>query len=331
MIPDCVAGKPHHSKSIGVARPDRLFLTIAPEALRVFSNQPDSQHFWRSAEPDHPVATAFPDGSRSFADTAREGGNPFMLPGFRFLFAAIVLSISMLIFGLGAAALLRAAHEEFTSIPSRRPPLETMFAQRSDAGPVLAMLRAEPSVADEKAIDPPITDQVQDQPPIVSTPAESGKPVAEPDKVAALTYAAAPPENSPSSEASETAAPEIPIQAETSSAQTDDTPLPAAEAKVAAIAEMTPTAPDPAAVTAPDQAAVPIDDNTRIAETRIATLGGPAVIIETQTPLKNARAVVGKSAQAKRVVKRRKVAAPARPTQQAAQRPADPFGQPFGR
>jgi len=31
-----------------------------------------------------------------------------MLPGFRFLFAAIVLSISMLIFGLGAAALLRA-------------------------------------------------------------------------------------------------------------------------------------------------------------------------------------------------------------------------------
>ena len=66
-----------------------------------------------------------------------------MLPGFRFLFAAIVLSISMLIFGLGAAALLRAAHEEFASIPSRRAPPETMFAQRSDAGPVLAMLRVE--------------------------------------------------------------------------------------------------------------------------------------------------------------------------------------------
>ena len=43
-----------------------------------------------------------------------------MLPGFRFLFAAIVLSMSVLIFGLGAAALLRAAHEEFASIPSRR-------------------------------------------------------------------------------------------------------------------------------------------------------------------------------------------------------------------
>ena len=38
-----------------------------------------------------------------------------MLPGFRFLFAAIVLSMSVLVFGLGAAALLRAAHEEFAS------------------------------------------------------------------------------------------------------------------------------------------------------------------------------------------------------------------------
>ena len=40
-----------------------------------------------------------------------------MLPGFRFLFAAIVLSMSILVFGLGAAALLRAAHEEFAANP----------------------------------------------------------------------------------------------------------------------------------------------------------------------------------------------------------------------
>ena len=31
-----------------------------------------------------------------------------MLPGFRFLFAAIILSMSVLVFGLGATALLRA-------------------------------------------------------------------------------------------------------------------------------------------------------------------------------------------------------------------------------
>ena len=43
-----------------------------------------------------------------------------MLPGIRFLFAAILLSISIVVFGLGAAALLRAAHEDFASNPSWR-------------------------------------------------------------------------------------------------------------------------------------------------------------------------------------------------------------------
>ncbi len=42
-----------------------------------------------------------------------------MLPGFRFLSVAIVLGVSMLIFGLGAAALLRATHEEFASSASQ--------------------------------------------------------------------------------------------------------------------------------------------------------------------------------------------------------------------
>ena len=52
-----------------------------------------------------------------------------MLPGFRFLFAAIVLSMSVLVFGLGAAALLRAAHEEFASNSSLRVAPEPKFAQ----------------------------------------------------------------------------------------------------------------------------------------------------------------------------------------------------------
>ena len=59
-----------------------------------------------------------------------------MLPGFRFLFAAIVLSTSILIFGLGAAALLRASHDQFASIPARRPLPEPVFAQQyRAAGP----------------------------------------------------------------------------------------------------------------------------------------------------------------------------------------------------
>ena len=78
-----------------------------------------------------------------------------MLPGFRFLFAAIVLSMSILVFGLGAAALLRAAHEEFASIPSWRPPPETIFAQPNNeaARPVLAMLRVDPPAEEPKAPD----------------------------------------------------------------------------------------------------------------------------------------------------------------------------------
>ena len=69
-----------------------------------------------------------------------------MLPGFRFLFAAIALSVSILVFGLGAAALLRAAHEEFASNPSwRAAPEQPMIARQSEqAKPVLAMLRFDP-------------------------------------------------------------------------------------------------------------------------------------------------------------------------------------------
>ena len=75
-----------------------------------------------------------------------------MLPGFRFLFGAIVLCFSILVFGLGAAALFRAAHEEFASRPSWRGTPGTMlaqqnepFAQQSDPSPpVLALLEVEP-------------------------------------------------------------------------------------------------------------------------------------------------------------------------------------------
>ena len=67
-----------------------------------------------------------------------------MLPGFRILFATTVLAISVLIFGLGAAALLRAAHEEFASLPSWRLAQQPMLAPQFEiSGPTLAMLRIE--------------------------------------------------------------------------------------------------------------------------------------------------------------------------------------------
>lgn len=67
-----------------------------------------------------------------------------MLPGFRILFATTVLAISVLIFGLGAAALLRAAHDEFASLPSWRLAQQPMLAPQFEiSGPTLAMLRVE--------------------------------------------------------------------------------------------------------------------------------------------------------------------------------------------
>src|SRR5262245_65628328 len=104
-----------------------------------------------------------------------------MLPGFRFLFSAIILSMSVLIFGLGAAALLRSAHEEFANLPSRRATPEPMFARLSDdQPPTLALLRVDP-VADQPAVPAPALDTPANQASETST--------AEPEKLAALTSA----------------------------------------------------------------------------------------------------------------------------------------------
>ncbi|MBN9008198.1 MAG: hypothetical protein J0H40_22655 [Rhizobiales bacterium] len=75
-----------------------------------------------------------------------------MLPGFRFLFIAVVLSVSMLVFGLGAAALLRATHEEFASLPLQQIP-EVVFATREDTAPTLAMLQVDTPTADTPPTD----------------------------------------------------------------------------------------------------------------------------------------------------------------------------------
>ena len=74
---------------------------------------------------------------------AKAESSPQMLPGIRFLLAAILLSVSIVVFGLGAAALLRAAHEDFASNPSWRVTPETRFAQQSETPTTLALLRVE--------------------------------------------------------------------------------------------------------------------------------------------------------------------------------------------
>src|SRR5215213_10245736 len=66
-----------------------------------------------------------------------------MLPGLRILFAISMLSVSVVIFGLGAAAFLRSAHEDVANAPWR--PIETPMTARVDLAPTtLSMLRVEP-------------------------------------------------------------------------------------------------------------------------------------------------------------------------------------------
>ena len=246
-----------------------------------------------------------------------------MLPGFRFLFAAIVLSMSVLIFGLGAAALLRAAHEQFASVPSRRAPPELVFARQNEpTTPTLALLRVEPDVTEKVPDNVTGTAILETVAPAVQAPEPSP---AEPEKLAALqTEEPAP---------TETVKPEIPA-AETTpaiAATPAETPIVTEEVKVAAISET----PPPANVAAPTAAEPVVEAPSpegNLAASRIATLGGPAVTIEPPASVKPAvakptnRNVNRKRAQ--RAKERRRVAATRRALlarQAAAQQQADPF------
>ena len=157
-----------------------------------------------------------------------------MLPGFRFLLAAIVLSMSILIFGLGAAALLRAAHEEVASVPTRRVMPEPVFAQPVEPpAPTLALLRVEPARRKKRPIQrPPRRLSLEPAPEAVPVPK------VETEKLAALKLDdVAPAEPAkPELAASEPAAPQP--------AAIDQAP--SAETKIAAVA----ASPAPAATEA---------------------------------------------------------------------------------
>ncbi len=80
-----------------------------------------------------------------------------MLPGFRILFGTVILSVSLLIFALGAAALLRSAHDNFASQPNWRSSVDVatlLTTAPAPAAPSLAMLRVEPELPKETASKP---------------------------------------------------------------------------------------------------------------------------------------------------------------------------------
>lgn len=257
-----------------------------------------------------------------------------MLPGFRFLFVAIVLSMSILVFGLGAAALLRAAHEEFASNPSWHAAPEAMFAQQSDATrPVLAMLRIEPPATEQKA---------SDNVPAVAEPAKpeaSAPQPAEPEQVAALK----PEETSPP----EAARPEIPLPktpapSEAAPALIDASAV-ASETTVASTEQASPppqglSPANEAMPAASEPADASVSSGAGTTPTKTAALDRPAVAIAAQPPAKADsappdRGAIEKRQQARRAAHRRRMAARARQArlvlQQPPQRTADPFAQPL--
>jgi hypothetical protein len=234
-----------------------------------------------------------------------------MLPGIRFLFAAFVLSMSLLVFGFGATALLRSAHQEVSSLPIRRTPPETVFTQPAETSPRLAMLRldvpappAEPSIVTPSA---PV-----DIAPAMAALTDSDK-VAEPEKLAVLA-----PIESPEPVAlpqSETAQPEA------EAAKPDTPPAPEAAVTVAAAPPaLAKTEPAPGAApvavpavettTAAPRLETPAPTDPGSASMQIATLGGPAVSIAPAKVVKPpVAAATATKAERKRTIQRRREAA----------------------
>jgi len=256
-----------------------------------------------------------------------------MLPGFRFVFAAIALSISILVFSLGAAALLRAAHQEFAGMP-RLIAAEPVFPERNEAGPALAMLRADPTeagVSDDATAHAAQIAVVSAEP---SDPASSQgvSALPEAEKIAVRDDPPTALEDVQPSTAPEALSPEPAMPAETRM----ETPAPV-ERDVAAVEETLPLASAQPALTAPVPPVALTEESTGIAMTRTATLAGPAMNIRSRpkieqrrTPKKRAAAAVKKTAPKQRVVTRPKVAPRPQIARSVRQQPAAPSAAPFG-
>lgn len=252
-----------------------------------------------------------------------------MLPGFRFLLAAILLSTSILVFGLGAAALLRTTHEQYVSNPSwRNGPQEQVFAQAPEpAQPVLAVLRAEPEVAAEP---PP---SLRDQVPTI------GLPESEPEQMVAVTTEAdtqpqtvAPPADTwvaePAKVDTMTEAP-APAPADTLTAADATASIP--ESMPAAAA----TASEPAAPADPDLALA--SSALDIATSKVAALNDPATTARKDPPAKakvdvkiDVKADTGASdskAAKRRAKAKKRHRVVRRPPPQQVQQSFNPFGQ----
>jgi hypothetical protein len=237
-----------------------------------------------------------------------------MLPGFRFLFVAVVLSMSTLVFGVGAAALLRSAHEEFVNLPGRRPPPEAVFAQRFEsATPTLAMLRVDTPAPVAEPPNPVVTE------PSLATPSMA----VDVDKLGAPAPSV--PAGQPLDAVERSSETPVEIEAQTSP-QTPAAPIEERRSEAATIEIRVASIEQPPSVASPasppeSSSAVPPDDGASAAARKIATLGGPEVVIDSRTGTKagssnassDKSAASAKQAQKRRIKRRRIVRVPPPP------------------
>jgi hypothetical protein len=271
-----------------------------------------------------------------------------MLPGFRFLFAAIMLSMSLLVFGLGAAALLRAAHESFASNSSWRAAPEVPFAQHPDTTlPMLATLR----------VEPPAIEKASEAAKVIAVPADREPPAAETagsEQVAALRPAETPPAEivKPADAPVPMPLAENPLAPEATSvglaSPTGETTNVADGQKTTAVAglDTAPAKSEPASAQVEPAILPPTNPTSAnqtsatsttapeasIAVTKIATLGGPPVDIvasasAAKSGAKSDEGAIKKRVHARHSLHRRRLAARAR-LLALQQLQANPFGQP---
>jgi hypothetical protein len=296
---------------------DGQFKESGLSACGILDCKPDSRRRTRLTRLSQYV-TAF-HLARGPSQFACDGGIvPAMLPGIRFLLAAILLSISIVVFGLGAAALLRAAHEDFASNPSWRLTPETRLAQQSDM-PTLALLRVDTpapadvpdSVAPETNATAPAAVSGEQVATVSPAPETAVAPMTAPPAPDAIKTEAPPALPSPSSEPSPATAASEAAPAADQPNKPDATP----ETKMAATepsdtpsktSEAAPVTPDPvkpdvaSSESARPEAAKPEASSTvaakpeqanaspppEAAPTMVAKLDAPAAKIEEPSPTK---------------------------------------------
>lgn len=267
-----------------------------------------------------------------------------MLPGFRFLLAAILLSVSILVFGLGAAALFRTAHEEFAANPSWRAAPEPRLAQFEETTrPVLAMLHVEPGAPEPRAAELPGAARSMSSPAPVAPAIAAPQP--ESQTAAAPAAQEIPPANEPAASEAPPADVSKPADAPPAvAALATEKPGVTEEAKVATTGETSPSA--TAASPAMQGAGIEVTSDVKLEDKAepaaaaesgsvspgIATLGGPAVAIEADAAKKAAesdreekkRLRAERARESRRIAARRALLAK---QAAAAQAVIDPFGQ----